>query len=500
MSEIIDTLSALVAKQKLVPFMGAGCSALMLPDWDKIISEMAGQIRVANTGNHLEIAQKYVDVLGRDKFCKFLRSKLEIADFDDERGYIHLTVMNMGVSAIYTTNQDNVMEKAYEKYGKKYRTIIQLEDFAEMKLSEQLYIKFHGDLNYPESIVFTQDDYERRINEPQNALNIRLRADLLAKSLLFIGYSFRDINIQQMFIELQQAFYGKLPTSYMIAYVYTDELQSVCDEYGIKLIDPIKEFPESENNAVAFETFLKRIMEEARVKKYENEIREFFSPIPRRITKVVSKQEIELLEHAIKHKPFATGVQIFREVCDASNIPFDYEKRIVDVFIELCKTAKTDKETEALNSATFNLNLTDPLNKFKILAALMATANVRTPKDTYGEDMFFITMQNVSQGTYIVVSAKAIEYIYSWGRKPTPTLSWNVGHWMDRAANFKSLPEQVQKYIMYWIDKMRADCRTVAEHPIKRQQRLLDASLFRAQSDLTEEEIKLLSELISQEC
>ncbi|MGB7604531.1 MAG: SIR2 family protein [Lutisporaceae bacterium] len=497
-SEIIDTLSLLVAKQKIVPFMGAGCSASMMPDWDTLSREMSEQLGLTDIDDNLEIAQKHVDTLGRDKFCEFLRSRLEIKEFDDEKGYIHLIVMNMGVSSIYTTNQDNVMEKAYEKYGKKYRAIIQLEDFAETKLSEQLYIKFHGDLNYPKSIVFTQDDYKRRINEPQNALNIRLRADLLAKSLLFIGYSFRDINIQQMFAELQEAFYGKLPTSYMIAYIFNDNLQSLCDKYGINLIDPMKEFPKSENHEVAFKTFLMSVMEEARSKKCENEIKELFSPRPSRIVKVVSKQEVELLKDAIKNKPFSTVVQLFREVCDVSDIPLDYEKLIVDVFIGLCKNVETDKDTESLNAAIFNLKLTGSLNKFKIVAALMATANVRTPQGKYGEDMFYITTKDVNVRTYIVVSAKAIEYTYNWGWKPTPSFSWNISHWIDRSANFDSLPEEIQNYVMHWVNKMRTDCKTVAEHPIKRQQRLRDHPSVSSSSSLTEEEFDLLSELISQ--
>lgn len=500
MSEIIDTLSLLVAKQKLVPFMGAGCSASMMPDWDTLVGEMAEKLGVTTTENNLEIAQKYVDTFGRDKFCEFLTSKLEISDFDDEKGYVHLTVMNMGVSAIYTTNQDNIMEKAYEKYGKRYRSIIQLKDFAETKLSEQLYIKFHGDLNYPESIVCTLEDYERRINDPQNALNIRLRADLLAKNLLFIGYSFRDINIQQMFAELHKAFYGELPTAYMIAYKYSDNLQPLCDEYGIELIDPMKEFPDSENHAVAFETLLRHVMEESRGKKCENEIKELFSPRAPRIVKVVSKQEIELLEQTIRNKTFSIGVQIFREVCDCSNIPFDYENRIVDVFFGLCKTVKTEKDTESLQSAIFNLRLTNYLNRFKILAALMATANVRTPHGKYGENSFHVIMDNVNQTTYIVVAAKAIEYIYSWGWKPTAPFSQNINSWIERGANFKLLPEHIQQYVMKWVDKMRADCTTVSEHPIKRQQRLLELSFGSSSRSLTEEEIKSLNDLIIHKC
>lgn len=424
--------------------------------------------------------------------------KLEISDFDDDKGYIHLTPMNMGVPAIYTTNQDNVMEKGYQKYGKKYKTIVHLEDFAEIKLSEQLYIKFHGDLNYPETIVFTKNDYDKRISEPQNELNIRLRSDLLAKNILFIGYSFRDINIQQMFAELKEAFFGKLPNSYMIAYKYSENLQLLCDEYGITLIDPLKECPESENHVTAFKNFLKSVLEEARIKKFDNEMKEFFTPTSSYPIKVISEQEIEILEQIIKRDSFSVGIQAFREICDASKIPLDFEKRIVNIFIDLAKTVKNDKDTESLNAVIFNLKITDPLNKMQILSALMAASNVRSPKCKYGSNHFFISMRGISESSYIVAAARAIENVYTWGWKPTPPLSSNINNWIEKGADFKTLPEQLQRYILNWVYKMRNDCRTVAEHPIKRQQRLLEYPSFISSKSLKEDEINLLCTLISQ--
>lgn len=497
MNKMIETLGELAAKQKLVPFMGAGCSASMLPDWDSLVREMAKQIDFTTTTNHLEIAQKYVDMLGREKFCNFLKDKLEINSFDDERGFIHLKIMNMGVPVIYTTNQDNVMEKGYEKYGKKYRAIVQLKDFAEVKLSEQLYIKFHGDLNYPDSIVFTQEDYERRMAENQNALDIRLRADLLAKSLLFVGYSFRDINIQQIFLELRNAFYGELPTSYMIAYEYSDNLQSLCDEYGIILIDPMKECPQSQNNGEAFEKFLSSMLIEARGKKLEDEMKAFFTPTSTIPTKLVSKSEVEILEVNITRKSFSEGVNLFREICDSSNIPLDYEGQIVDMFIQLAKKAEKEEDTESLQAAIVNLELTNPLNKMKVLAALMATANKRSPKCKYGSDTFFVRIKGIRESTFSVIATKAIEYVYSWGWQPTAPFSWNVNRWIEEGVNIQNLPEQVQRYVTYWVDKMREDCPTVAEHPIERKLRIQGHFLIDEARYLTDDEIKLLSEFIS---
>lgn len=261
MSEIIKTLSSLAAKRKLVPFLGAGCSASMLPSGDRLKSMMRQALGDVVYTNHAEIAQLYVDMFGRDAFYRFLKENLSIDTFDDEKGFIHLTMMRLGVPVIYTTNQDNVMEKGFEKHGIPYKKIIDLRDFEDTTEDEQLYIKFHGDLDVPDSIVFTTEDYVARIKERDHAMNARLRGDLLAKNLLFVGYSFQDTNIQQLFTEVREVFYGELPTSYMIAYEYTEALQSLCDDFGILLIDPMVEVPQSESHHIAFAELLNCMLE-----------------------------------------------------------------------------------------------------------------------------------------------------------------------------------------------------------------------------------------------
>lgn len=49
----------------------------------------------------------------------------------------------------------------------------------------------------PKSIVFTSDDYAYRIKN-ETFLEIRLKADLLGKKFLFLGYSLRDDNIKAL--------------------------------------------------------------------------------------------------------------------------------------------------------------------------------------------------------------------------------------------------------------------------------------------------------------
>ena len=117
-------------------------------------------------------------------------------------------------------------------------------------------IMYHGDLDNPDSVVFTTDDYRARMENPDHFLNIKLRADLLARNLLFLGYSIRDINIQQILEELQVAFGGKLPKTYLIAFVSNDTLEERCKDYGIVLVDPMKVIPGATMPEEAFFKFV----------------------------------------------------------------------------------------------------------------------------------------------------------------------------------------------------------------------------------------------------
>ena len=216
MGLILNELADLASKHKLVPFLGAGCSVNHLDyDWDNIRDDLIKEIGFLDD-SHMVVAQKYIDTFGKDKLCEYLKHKLLIDTFEDYKGFSNIAVMSLGLGVIYTTNQDNVMERCFEKYRRKYSKIVKVEDLGIATPGDKLFLKFHGDLSNCDSVVFTTDDYER-INDEDNFLNLRLKSDLLSKSILFIGYSLRDKNIQLILKEFKTIFKDKLPPAYTIA-------------------------------------------------------------------------------------------------------------------------------------------------------------------------------------------------------------------------------------------------------------------------------------------
>ena len=274
-SAMLTELADLASRHKLVPFLGAGCSLGHLHvDWDGISKTMAARLGISYHGENPKIAQQFVDTHGRPALMALLAPELTVSDFKDENGTAPLAVLSLGLGVIYTTNQDNVFEMCAQKYGRSLRPIIQISDLAGSTPGDRLYVKYHGDLSVPDSVVFTESDFDSRIRDLEHFLNIRMRSDLLAKSFLFVGYSFRDRNVRQTFRELQLAFRGKLPPSYLLAFQHSTEMEVLGREFGFTVVVPRRECPGSATDAEAFDQLLADLTDlTASIKQIQGEVK-----------------------------------------------------------------------------------------------------------------------------------------------------------------------------------------------------------------------------------
>jgi len=64
-------------------------------------------------------------------------------------------------------------------------------------------VKYHGDLQHEDTLVLTESAYFRRLDF-ESPMDLKFRGDLLGKSVLFMGYSFRDVNIRLIWFKLMQ--------------------------------------------------------------------------------------------------------------------------------------------------------------------------------------------------------------------------------------------------------------------------------------------------------
>ena len=114
-------------------------------------------------------------------------------------------------SIFYTTNYDDFLERALCASGRDVQ-VIATEGHMGFNSSATQVVKFHGDFNNPDEMVVSEGQYYRRM-KLESPMDLKLRADLFGRAVLFIGYSFRDINVAYLFQNVNEMF-NQLPHSF----------------------------------------------------------------------------------------------------------------------------------------------------------------------------------------------------------------------------------------------------------------------------------------------
>lgn len=187
-------------------FVGSGISVdSQLPDWSGLIKPFTDRLGILDlTGKDMPLMAQYVvneDVGNRGPFINNISRKLR-KNFSLNR--YHESIARTNLQTIWTTNYDNLLEKAYASttIDVKFNDESIARDVPDSQVE---IIKMHGCIfnSNRNDIVITQADYEDFfINRPATAQ--RLRLDLLQKSFLFIGYGYGDPNIKNIITEARR--------------------------------------------------------------------------------------------------------------------------------------------------------------------------------------------------------------------------------------------------------------------------------------------------------
>lgn len=263
----IGELRKKIESGNLVLFIGAGLSRnLEFPSWGELIKEVGNVLGYKDdfyidSGDYFELAEygaKDISHLIKEVFkLRELKSDKENNGIDKinekymkpfrenmEKSNLYTFINKLGCKSIYTTNYERSIEEAIRYHNNKdsdsnVKTIIHnyLNDdtkklFTENKSEIDNYYKvykFHGDLNFEDSIIVTSEQYDIRYeeiiknkceiankskcevlavkNEENNKenenclcldLNKQLYNDLEDKTFLFIGYGFGDCDVNKI--------------------------------------------------------------------------------------------------------------------------------------------------------------------------------------------------------------------------------------------------------------------------------------------------------------
>jgi tetratricopeptide (TPR) repeat protein len=216
-------------------FLGAGIGFNLLdpqgefaPTAARLAKDLAQHFGIETDSTDLVQISSIVQLRqGRQELENFIRRRLSNLEPDPALQW----VATMRWGAIFTTNYDYGIERAYELVSTVRQRPITITKTSELvdtdpRIEVPIY-HLHGTLFGPTKpyIVITRNDY-RDFRENRRMLFELLKEKFATSTVLYIGYSNQDPNWRQVLDEMAEDFYpSPLPRSYRIAPT-TDELEN----------------------------------------------------------------------------------------------------------------------------------------------------------------------------------------------------------------------------------------------------------------------------------
>lgn len=193
---------------------GAGVSVPShLPDWKELLEDARKELGLDEDFENLSLmATYYVSTVdgGRSRLTKMIKNRLMEGRY--EANAVHRALWGLPVPYLWSLNFDNLLEAAYEEMTGRAPRVIQSDEQMIGTLargSDRALVKIHGGIDQLDeadgrSLVITRDDFDDYLKNFPRTWS-RLLADFHTKSLLFVGISFADPNMQTMLRLVRQA-------------------------------------------------------------------------------------------------------------------------------------------------------------------------------------------------------------------------------------------------------------------------------------------------------
>ena len=202
--ELIRELSYAINNSEFAAFIGAGMSKPAgYKLWKDMLKDPAESLKLDIDKEHdlLSVAQYYSNVNERVAIDQLIRENYYRKNLEPTCN--HKLLADLPIDTYWTTNYDNLIERALEEANKSYYVKLRDADLRAMGSSDDVKVyKMHGDVSNPESAVITRSDYERYAYGDRKLFRNVLEGDLLSKTFLFLGMSFTDPNFNYVISNL----------------------------------------------------------------------------------------------------------------------------------------------------------------------------------------------------------------------------------------------------------------------------------------------------------
>ena len=192
-------------------FVGAGFSknaipklgAKLPPDWNELGDLFFEKTRHRKPkakdrayANVLRLAEEVNCFCGRESLSDLIRESINDANL--EPSDLHLQLLSLPWKDVYTTNYDTLLDRAANRLnGRGKRAYSLIFDDQDIGVSSSPFLmKLHGNINAPNSIVITEEDY-RKYPSLHKAMINHIQNTIMTETLVLIGFSGNDPNFIQ---------------------------------------------------------------------------------------------------------------------------------------------------------------------------------------------------------------------------------------------------------------------------------------------------------------
>lgn len=200
-------------------FAGAGMSVNSgFFDWKKLLEPVAKKLGLDINEEYdlTALAQFFVDDKGgRGELNQILVEEFRKVNIKHTQN--HEIIARLPISIYWTTNFDDLIEKALERVGKKADVKRNQDDLSiNLPRRDAIVYKMHGDITDLSKTVLTKHDYED-YNKTRELFSNAFKADFVSRTMIFIGFSFTDPNLDYLISRIRAIQLGnKKPDYYFL--------------------------------------------------------------------------------------------------------------------------------------------------------------------------------------------------------------------------------------------------------------------------------------------
>lgn len=235
-------LKECIIQNRCIPIIGSGFSLnAEIPEgkrmlaWESLGKAFADEMSGYDYSNTIDSISAYEHAYSRPIMAEKMK---ELLLYGQTRpASAHEAFCRLQFDIVCTTNFDHLLEEGYHKISKSCRPIISESQLSVAPMKDELtLLKFHGDIDHPDKMVATEEDYDKFLDQ-NPMLSTYLSNLLITRTPLFIGYSLDDDDFRQIWQVLKSRLGKMVRHGYVIKVGCSDTERSRYERRGVKVIN-----------------------------------------------------------------------------------------------------------------------------------------------------------------------------------------------------------------------------------------------------------------------